>query len=224
MSVRDLVIVGVGGMAREAHELVEDINAERQTWNALGFLDDDPDLEGTSVHELPVLGGREWLLDHPDVSLVLGIGKSADRRAFDRWVDMKSGNEIASLVHPFADIGRRVEIGPGSIICPGVVITTDVRIGRGVIVNIATTLSHDDVVDDHVTIAPGAHVAGTVHLEEGADLGIGCTINQGLTVGRWSIVGAGAAVIRDVPPNATVVGVPAREIKRRPEGWHEVEP
>jgi sugar O-acyltransferase (sialic acid O-acetyltransferase NeuD family) len=222
VNVRDLVIAGVGGMAREARQIVDDINSDGRRWNILGFLDDDPDREGTAVHELAVLGGRGWLTSRSNVTVVLGIGKSTYRRAFDRWIAGNGGNEIATLIHPSADVGARVEIGAGSIICQGVVITTDAHLGRCVIANVSSTLAHDDVVGDYVTIAPGAHIAGAVHLEEGADLGIGCTVNQGLTVGRWSIVGAGAAVVQDVPPNSTVVGVPAREIKQRPDGWHEV--
>jgi sugar O-acyltransferase (sialic acid O-acetyltransferase NeuD family) len=222
VTVRGLVIAGVGGMAREAHQIVVDINDEDRTWNVLGFLDDDPARVGTSVHELPVLGGREWLMSRSNLAVVVAIGKSPARRLFDQEVAANAEIEIATLIHPSADVGARVEIGAGSIICQGVVITTDARVGRCVIANVSSTLAHDDVVADYVTVAPGAHIAGAVHLDEGADLGIGCTVNQGLTVGRWSIVGAGAAVVQDVPPNSTVVGVPAREIKQRPDGWHEV--
>jgi sugar O-acyltransferase (sialic acid O-acetyltransferase NeuD family) len=222
VTVEDLVIAGVGGMAREARQIVDDINSDGERWNILGFLDDDPNREGTSVHEMAVLGGRGWLTSRSKVTVVLGIGKSSYRRAFDRWIAANGGNEIATLIHPSAAVGARIEIGAGSIICQGVVITTDARVGRCVIANVSSTLAHDDLVADYVTIAPGAHIAGAVHLEAGADLGIGCTVNQGLTVGRWSIVGAGAAVVQDVLPNSTVVGVPAREIKQRPDGWHEV--
>jgi sugar O-acyltransferase (sialic acid O-acetyltransferase NeuD family) len=222
VTVRGLVIAGVGGMAREAHQIVVDINDEDRSWNLLGFLDDDPARVGTSVHELPVLGGREWLMSRSNLAVVVAIGKSPARRLFDQEVAANAEIEIATLIHPSADVGARVEIGAGSIICQGVVITTDARVGRCVIANVSSTLAHDDVVADYVTVAPGAHIAGAVHLDEGADLGIGCTVNQGLTVGRWSIVGAGAAVVQDVPPNSTVVGVPAREIKQRPDGWHEV--
>jgi sugar O-acyltransferase (sialic acid O-acetyltransferase NeuD family) len=222
VTARDLVIVGIGGMAREARQIVDDINADSRSWNLLGFLDDDPAVEGTFVDELPLLGGREWLTLQGKVAVVLGIGKSTHRRAFDGWIQANAGNETTTLIHPSASVGDSVEIGAGSLICQGVVITTDARLGRCVILNVSSTLAHDDVVADYVTIAPGAHIAGAVHLDEGADLGIGCTINQGLTVGRWSIVGAGAAVVQDVPPNSTVVGVPAREIKQRPDGWHGV--
>lgn len=218
--MNDLAIVGTGGMAREARQIVDDLNADGGGWNLLGFVDDRPGLAGSVIDDLPVLGGRNWLA-HASVAFVLAVGKPADRWRFDRLVTGAQGKEPIALIHPAASVGQRVQIGPGSIVAQGVVLTTDIRVGRLVILNVGATLAHDDDVGDFATLAPGVHVAGAVNLGEGVDLGIGSTVIQGLTVGRWSIVGAGAAVVSDVPANVTVVGVPARVIKERPGGWHE---
>lgn len=48
---------------------------------------------------------------------------------------------------------------------------------------------------------------------EGAQVGVGASIKQNITIGKWSIVGAGAVVINDVPDNVVVVGNPAKIIK-----------
>jgi len=48
---------------------------------------------------------------------------------------------------------------------------------------------------------------------EGCYIGMGANVIQGITIGPWSIIGAGAVVIRDIPPHVTAVGVPARVIK-----------
>jgi sugar O-acyltransferase (sialic acid O-acetyltransferase NeuD family) len=218
--MKDLAIVGTGGMAREARQIVDDLNADGANWNIVGFVDDLPGLAGSDVDDLPVLGGREWLIAHPSVAYVLAVGSPADRWRFDRLVAAATGNEPIALIHPSASVGRRVEIGAGSIVAQGAVLTTDIRVGRLAIVNVGATLAHDDDAGDFATLAPGVHVAGGVNMEEGADLGIGSRVIQGLTVGRWSVVGAEAAVIADVPANVTVVGVPARVIKERPLGWH----
>ena len=55
---------------------------------------------------------------------------------------------------------------------------------------------------------------------DGCDLGTNCAIKHQLTLGEWSIIGAGAAVVKDIPPNVTAVGVPAKVIQTRPAGWH----
>jgi len=53
----------------------------------------------------------------------------------------------------------------------------------------------------------------TVFIGEGTHVGIGASIIQGIKIGKWATIGAGAVVIRDVPDYAVVVGSPARIIK-----------
>ena len=72
-----------------------------------------------------------------------------------------------------------------------------------------------------VDINPGVHLAGDVTLGEGCYVGMGTNIMQRRSIGSWTVIGAGAAVVQDLPANVTAVGVPARVIKIREEGWHE---
>ncbi len=214
------MVFGSGGLAREVHEVVEDINNEQRRWNCLGFLDDDPRKWGTEVHGLPVLGGLAWLDRYPSIDVVIAVGSPAVRRRIALAVKGR-GHPLATLVHPIAWVGRRVDIGVGSVIRAGAVLSTDIRVGCCVFVGAGATVSHDTEIGDFVTIAPGVNIPGAVTINEGCDIGIGATMLQGITLGEWSIVGAGAVVIESLPPNVTAVGVPARVIKQRPEGWHE---
>jgi acetyltransferase-like isoleucine patch superfamily enzyme len=75
-------------------------------------------------------------------------------------------------------------------------------------------------LEDFVTMAPGVHVSGNVCLGEGCYVGTGANIIDKKRLGKWSIVGAGSMIISDVPANSTVVGVPAKVIKMREDGWH----
>jgi acetyltransferase-like isoleucine patch superfamily enzyme len=89
-----------------------------------------------------------------------------------------------------------------------------VVLGCNVQVNLDCTIGHDTVLEDEATLAPGVHVSGRVHIEQGAYIGTGAVIINGseshfLRIGRHAVVGAGASVIRDVPAETTVVGVPA---------------
>lgn len=217
--MKDLVIFGTGGFAREVHELVEDINEIRAEWNLLGFLDGNSERWGTEVHGLPVLGGPSWLKDHPEVHVVVAVGNTAVRQRLVHQMRGTGHQAFATLVHPRALVGRRVTIGTGSIICAGTVITTDIQIGQHVIINLNCTVGHDSRLDAFVTIAPGVNVSGNVYVAPGCDLGTNSTIIQGLSIGHWSILGAGAVVSKDVPPNVTAVGIPAKPIKERPDGW-----
>lgn len=220
--MKNLVIFGTGGFAREVHQIVEDINSQLPTLNFLGFLDEDYEHHNTDVHGCKVLGGIDWLIktDINDIFIVIAIGNPKNKRKIVEIIKKKTKAKFVTLIHPRAWIGNRVTIGDGSIICAGTLITTDITLGNHVIVNIGSTVGHDAVMQDYVTVAPTVNVSGAVWVGEGTDLGTGSTIIQGKKIGAWSIVGAGAVVVNDIDANVTVVGAPAKTIKSRHVGWH----
>ena len=216
----DLVIFGSGGFAREVLQVALDQNDDARTWNVLGFLDGDPETHGQAVHDLPVFGAAEWLAGQPDVSVVVGVGATPARRRIVQTIEAVRPTAFATLVHPRAWLGRRVALGAGSVVCAGSLLTTDIETGRHVVLNLDCTVGHDARLGDFVTAAPSVNISGAVTVGEGCDLGTGAVFIQGVTVGAWTVVGAGAVVVRDLPPNVTAVGAPARAIKERPAGWH----
>ena len=213
--MKDLVIFGAGGFGREVLQIVLDQNEDQRTWNFLGFLDGNPDLLGKEIHGFPVLGGAEWLRGRSGVHVAVAVGNPAVKKKIVREILEMGENSFATLIHPDVWIGRNVFIDPGTIICSGNRITTDIRIGAHVILNLNCTVGHDAIIEDFATLYPGVHVSGNVHLEEGAEIGTGTAIIQGVRVGAWTTVGAGAAVVRDLPPGVVAVGVPAKVIKEK---------
>lgn len=218
--LQPLVILGAGGFARETLDVVEAINADLPRYDMLGFIVDERyGRAGDIVNEKPILGGFSWLEKHKDVLAVGGVGAPEVRRQMIQR-SVKMGIEFATLIHPSAQLTRWVEIGVGVIITVGCTLTCQIRLGNHVHLNLGCTIGHDTTVSDFVTLAPGVHISGNVYLQEGAYIGTGASIIEKRTVGAWSIVGAGSTVVKDVPANSTVVGVPAHIIKERPEGWH----
>lgn len=209
----DVVILGAGGMGREAHAWLLDQAADGTAIHVLGYLDDDRSRVGTAVAGLPVLGGVEWLDAHA-ASVVVAIGDTRARRDATAEV-RRRGRPTMTVVHPTAVVGPRVAIGAGCIIAPGSIITVDVELGAGVIVNFGAVIGHDTSIGDFVNVAPGAAVAGRARLDEGADLGIGASVVQGRRIGAWAVVGGGAVVTRSILPGVTAVGVPARPLPVR---------
>lgn len=172
-------------------------------------LDDDPRLWGTQLLGVTVHGPISALLEHDADGAVIAIGSNQGRAAVAERIN---ANWI-TVVHPTAWIDPTVRLGPGTVVFAGAVIQPDTALGAHVIVNTCASIDHDSVLEDIVHVAPGVRLAGNVHVERGGFLGTGASIIPGRRVGAGATVGAGAAVIADVPPGATVVGVPAR-IKR----------
>jgi acetyltransferase-like isoleucine patch superfamily enzyme len=107
-----------------------------------------------------------------------------------------------------ASIGARCKIQSHTFICDGVRIGDGVFVGHGVLfVNDRTPRALRE--DGGLQTAADWRLLETV-VEDGASLGSGCVVLGGITVGAGALVGAGAVVTRDVPPGATVAGVPAR--------------
>ena len=107
-----------------------------------------------------------------------------------------------------------VVVGEGALVSPGVVFTSNIRVGRHFHANIQSIIEHDARIGDFVTFAPGVRCNGHVTIGDGAYLGAGALIRQGITIGAGAVVGMGAVVVRDVAPGATVVGNPARVLTR----------
>lgn len=219
---KNIAIFGSGGFAREVLQVVLDINAHHAAeppWQPVGFVVDSAYATGQTVHDLPVHAGLDWLRNHPDVVLVIGVGASAARQQIAARIRAHCSNPWATLIHPQAWLGRRVDIGLGTVICAGSQITTDIRIGAHVHVNLGCTIGHDAVLRDFVTLNPGVNVSGNTMLGTGCEMGTGAIVLPGIEAGEWSIVGAGAVVNKPLAANVTAVGVPASVVKSRPVGW-----
>lgn len=163
---------------------------------------------------VPLLGFDADVADIGHDGVVLAVGDNRVREALAA-IYAGMGETFASAVHPSAIIAPDAVVEPGCMVCAGVVVNTGARIGAHTILNTGCTVDHDCTVGPFCHLAPGTHLAGTVTLGRGVFVGIGACVVQGRSIGEWATVGAGAAVIRDVRPGTTVVGVPAREIRER---------
>lgn len=211
-TVKDLYIIGAGGFGREVAWLVERINEVNPTWNLKGFIDDNESLWGNVEGDYPVLGGCEYLKSLGDVYAVCAVGSAKVRKIIIGRIK-ESNVKFATLIDPSVLVSKRVEIGEGSIICAGTIITVDIRIGNHVIINLDCTIGHDVDIEDFVTIYPSVNLSGNVLIGQCTELGTGTQIIQGKTITANSIVGAGAVVVKNIEEPGTYVGSPAKKIK-----------
>lgn len=216
--MQGIVIYGTHGFASEVQQIVEDVAAAGTDIECVGFLIDDNFRDGNIVRGLPVfehsnLPSREYVY-------VIGIGSTSARLRIVQYLRTNFDARFMVLQHPRAYVGRRVNIGVGSIVCCGAVATADVTLGDHVQLHSGCTVGHDTVLGDFVTVAPGANISGRVNIQEGVFVGAGAVVLPDIEIGSWAVIGAGAVVTRNVPKNATVVGVPARVVAERPSSWH----
>jgi UDP-perosamine 4-acetyltransferase len=210
----DIVIVGAGGHGK----VVLDIVRAQGRHRVIGFIDSDPELAGTSVGGVPVLGRANLIARLPEQRVRTAIVAIGDNRAREQYAALvvQHGLELTSAVHPSAIVSPSATIGRNVVIAPGAIIGPDVRIDDSAIINSAAIIEHECQIGRAVHICPAAALAGRVVVEPSAFVGLGSRIIQCLRIGRGAIIGAGAAVITDIPAGATAVGVPARVIKQAP--------
>lgn len=214
MRLKDIAIFGVGGFGREVLALIKDINKSEPTYNIVGFFDDGHE-KGEMVNGYPVLGKTEELNRwRTPISLAVSIGNpKVKKNIIDRISNPLV--DYPTLIHPLAWIGEKeyVEMGKGCIVCAGTLITTNIKIGNFVILNLGYTVGHDTVIGDCAAFMPSVNISGEVNIGKGVYVGTGAKIINQLVIGDYTIVGAGAVVSKTLPAKCTAVGVPAKPIK-----------
>lgn len=214
--MKELYIVGAGGFGREVAWLVERINQSGKEWELKGFLDDNERLHGGEEGGYPVVGGIDYLEKlSKTIWVICAVGAASVRRKIIEKLEKIEKVRFATLIDPSVLLSRRVKIGDGSIICAGTIATVDIEIGKHVIVNLDCTIGHDAKLEDYVTVYPSVNISGFVTVGEETEIGTGTQIIQGIKIGRESIIGAGAVVIKELPEKCTAVGSPAKVIKFR---------
>lgn len=218
---RNLYVLCAGGHARV---VIDILNAQSRT--PAGVVDADAALHGTNILGVPVVGADEFILtlDPNTVALVNalgnrpGQGSSGTARRRDLYSRFKNqGYSFFTVISDAATVSPNATLEEGSQVITRAVIQPGSVLGTNSILNTGASLDHDCTVGAHSHIAPWAVLCGGVSVGAECHIGARAVLVPGITVGDGAVVGAGAVVIDDVAAGATVVGNPAKVLKRSEE-------
>ncbi len=206
-----VLIVGAGGHGK----VVLDALRAGKEHKPAGFIDSDPGLRETRVGGLPVFGSSNMLRKLRQQKIAHAIVAIGDNRTRKKYMALLAEHdfELINAIHPFSSVSKTASLGRNVFVAAGAVVGPESRIADGVIVNTGAIVDHECIVEEMAHLCPGSRLAGRVRVGPCAFVGLGANVIQCLSIGESAIIGAGAAVIGDVPPFATAVGVPARVIK-----------
>ena len=208
-------LIGAGGHGREVMPMFYAmIQGELAGGNAEILFVVEGHGDEIEVNGYRLIGLNVFLALNGKKRFNVAIGDSHVRQ---RIVDVciANGAEPVSIIARSAILLDSNKIGDGCMISEQTIITSNVEIGRFFQANCQCNISHDCVIGDYVTFAPGVKCNGNVRIGDHAYVGAGALIKQGqygkaLQIGEGAVIGMGAVVIKDVEPYTTVVGNPAR--------------
>ncbi|MGP5430713.1 acetyltransferase [Enterococcus malodoratus] len=201
-----VILVGAGGHAKVIFDILQTLQVRE-----IAFFDDDVQ----TFKNLEYLGTMVELFHQKqsffsNVKLIIAIGNNQVRKeVVEKLAHLDV--QYMTVISPSAVISPSSVINEGSVVMPNVVLNTDCTIGKHCIINTSSIIEHDDCIQDYVHISPGVSLAGNVRISEGVHVGIGACCIQGITIGKWSTIGAGAAVVKDISERTLNLGVPAVE-------------
>ena len=202
MSAKSLLLLGRGGFGREVAAWIA---ARAMPFAVMGFLDDE------NPGEPDVLGPIKGHEPRQDASYLTCFGHGRARHQV-RTQLQERGARFASLVSPDAMTATPLEGTNNSIFLGACSISTGVTLGDDLLVQGFAVVGHDVAIGTGVTISSHAFIGGHARLEPFCTVHPHAVVLPHVVVGEGAVVGAGSVVIKDVPPGATVFGVPAKII------------
>jgi len=199
----------------------------------LGFVSNDKEKQGQLINGVPILGDDGWLLktikDTPiPQSIALGIEQPRIKRKIVQLLG-KNDVDYPNLIHPNVVMPNMyntqwesmgMKIGDGNIICAGSVLTCGVKIGEHTTINMASIIGCDVEIGNYVSIGSGVSLPCGNKICEGSNIETGTRVLNNVNIGKWSCVKTGAIVSCDVEDNTVAMGLPAKMIKQKQDGWH----
>ena len=202
---KDLIIIGagnVGGFLAVNQELFF------EDYHIIGFLDDDENKIGKKYWGIKVVGNIDDIYKFKDTSVAIGVANPTIKKNILNKIG--DNYNFPCFISKNAWISSNVKIGKGVIIYPNVSVNHETKIDEFVVINMNCAIGHNSIIQKCSSLAPGVNFAGFTNVGAFAEIGIGVSTIQNIKIGKGSIIGGQAMLINDVPENVKVVGNPGR--------------
>ena len=209
--MKKLIILGAGGFGREIYNLAKKCAGYGSGYEIKGFIDDDLNALDEFEGYPPIIGTiKDYHVLKDDV-FVNSLGDVQTKKKCITSI-LDKGGAFINLIHPLAIVSKNVTLGKGCIVDPFVSIGADTVIGDYILIQNGAVVGHDVTIgnwsriDCYVVLVGGVTIGSEVCVHTGA------IINQKVTIEKGARVGALSFVIRDVKENTTVFGNPAKRL------------
>jgi len=201
---RKLVIIGGGGHAMVVTEAVQAAGVQPE-----GFYDDNPEAMLGQRLSINYLGPLAAVRIAEDDLYIVALGDVNLRRRVQQGLPY---DLAATIIHAESFVSPSATLGTGIFVAPKAMVHTFASIDDHCIINSAAIIEHECAIGENTHVGPGAVLGGGVRVGAHTLIGLGARVLPGVRIGSGCTIGAGAVVLKDIPNDTKVVGVPAQTI------------
>jgi sugar O-acyltransferase (sialic acid O-acetyltransferase NeuD family) len=108
---------------------------------------------------------------------------------------------------------NNINIGEGSIICAGTILTTNLKLGKFTQLNLSTTIGHDTELGNFCTTAPGVNISGNCKIGNNVYFGTNSSIKPNIKIVDNVIIGLNSGVVKNISESGIYIGTPSIKFK-----------
>ncbi len=204
--MRKIGIIGFGGFAREIGCCMD-----KKMFNY--FISTSEFKKNYNFYKnINVLPLDEF--DKKSYNALIAIGDPQIRKKI--LSELPHDTNFETFIHPKSNIldNKTVNIGEGSIICAGSIITTNIILGKHSILNINSTIGHDTKTKDRFTTFVGVNIAGKCEIGENVCFGTNSCVKEKTKICDNVFIGMGSSVVKNIDTPGIYVGSPVKLLRK----------